>query len=87
MDRVGASIRAVYHWVPPTQKCYLVMDNAGGHGTEETIEEYVRMLGKSTTLKQYFKYPDLRILMYWSSGYGVYFRQKWKNNILANDVK
>ena len=34
MDRVGQSIRASYHWVPPSEKCYLVMDNAGGAWNE-----------------------------------------------------
>ena len=39
MDRVGQSIRSAYHWIPSTEPCYLVMDNAGGHGTDEAIEE------------------------------------------------
>jgi len=30
MNRVGAAIRAAYHWIPITHKCYLVMDNARG---------------------------------------------------------
>ena len=40
MDRVGKAIRDAYHWVPREQKCFLVMDNAGGHGTNTAIEEY-----------------------------------------------
>ena len=34
------AIRESYSWVPMTQKCYLVMDNTGGHGTDSTIEKY-----------------------------------------------
>ena len=44
MTRVGAAIRASYHWIPITQKCYLVMDNAGGHGTNEAIISYSKTL-------------------------------------------
>ena len=40
MDRVGMEIRKSFHWVPPEQDCYLVMDNAGGHGTTHAILEY-----------------------------------------------
>ncbi len=29
-------------WVPWTELIYQVMDNAGGHGTQEAIEEYTR---------------------------------------------
>ena len=38
MDRVGASIRSSYHWIAPADYCYLVMDNAGGHGSDDSIE-------------------------------------------------
>ena len=39
MDRVGVAIQEKYHWVPITQKCYLVMDNAGGHGSNDAIAQ------------------------------------------------
>ena len=44
MKRVGEAIRKKYHWIPMTRKCYLVMDNAGGHGTKATIIEYTHDL-------------------------------------------
>jgi len=44
MKRVGTAVRSKYHWIPRSQKCYIVMDNAGGHGTDEAIEEYRKML-------------------------------------------
>ena len=43
MHRVGAAIRKAYHWIPITQSCYLVMDNAGGHGTNDAISSYTQM--------------------------------------------
>ena len=44
MDRVGRAVRDAYHWIPRDQPCYIVMDNAGGHGTNDTIEEYKQLL-------------------------------------------
>jgi hypothetical protein len=43
---VGAEIRRSMHWIPPEQEIYLVMDNAGGHGTEEAVDEYTRILNE-----------------------------------------
>jgi hypothetical protein len=43
---VGATIRRNMHWIPPEQEIYLVMDNAGGHGTEEAVDEYTRVLNE-----------------------------------------
>ena len=42
---IGAAMRAKYHWIPETDKLYLVMDNAGGHGTNDAKKEYTRILG------------------------------------------
>ncbi len=39
---IAAEMRRKFHWIPPKESVYLVMDNAGGHGTQETIEEYPR---------------------------------------------
>ena len=57
MDRVGASIRSSYHWIPPVDCCYLVMDNAGGHGSDDAIEKYVRMLKEKYNIKTIFQVP------------------------------
>ena len=57
MDRVGASIRDAYHWIPRSKKCYLLMDNAGGHGTKETIDEYVRLLNEKWNVETIFQVP------------------------------
>jgi hypothetical protein len=44
MPRIGAAIRQKLHWIPENEIIYLVMDNAGGHGTVEAIEQYTRIL-------------------------------------------
>ena len=87
MDRVGASIRVAYHWVPPPKSVISLWITLEDMGQKRQSRNTLECWKKSTTLRRYFKYPDLHILMYWISGYGVHFRQKWKNNILANDVK
>ncbi len=44
MPRISAAIHEKITWVLETKMIYLVMDNAGGHGTTEAIELYVRGL-------------------------------------------
>jgi hypothetical protein len=44
MGKVGNAIREKFSWVPAEETVYLVMDNAGGHGTSEAIEKYTQML-------------------------------------------
>ena len=44
MERVGTSIRQKYNWVSMNDFFYLVMDNAGGHGTGDAITEYTNRL-------------------------------------------
>ena len=57
MDRVGAAIRKAYSWVPPHQKCFLVMDNAGGHGTTNAINLYTEMLRVKYKVQIIFQVP------------------------------
>jgi glycine cleavage system regulatory protein len=40
MDRVGNALRAAFPWVKREEFVYLVMDNAGGHGTDVAWETY-----------------------------------------------
>ena len=44
MDRVGKAMRELYHYIEMKDTLYLVMDNAGGHGINNTIVEYTRLL-------------------------------------------
>ena len=57
MDRVGEAIRKAYYWVPTTEKFYLVMDNAGGHGTTEAKDNYVGMLLDKYNILVIFQIP------------------------------
>ena len=40
MPCIVAAIREAYIWVPPTKDILLVLDGAGGHGTNEAVAEY-----------------------------------------------
>ena len=44
MRRIGVALRVKYHWVDFSTPIFLVLDNAGGHGTNQCIGEYVTML-------------------------------------------
>ena len=44
MESIGEAIREKYFWVPKDESIYLIMDNAGGHGTKDAIEKYVQLL-------------------------------------------
>lgn len=44
MGEVAEAIRAAYHWIPSEQVIYLVMDNAGGHGTDQAVQQYTKQL-------------------------------------------
>ena len=41
MLSIGAKIREKMHWIDADKPIFLVMDNAGGHGTKDAIEAYV----------------------------------------------
>ena len=41
---VAQTIRDTFHWVPDYERIYLVMDNAGGHGTDQAKDAYVSIL-------------------------------------------
>ena len=44
MPKVGEAIRKAYHWVDKDTLIYLYLDNAGGHGTKEAVDAYVKYL-------------------------------------------
>ena len=41
---IAQTIWEKFYWIPETEKIYLVMDNAGGHGTDAAKETYVNVL-------------------------------------------
>ena len=44
MPRVATAMREKFSWVPNETPLYLVMDNAGGHGTKDCITEYTAIM-------------------------------------------
>ena len=44
MRRIGVALREKYHWVNLSTPIFLMLDNAGGHGTNQCIGGYVTML-------------------------------------------
>ena len=44
IPEVGKALREKFHWVPEQEKIFLVMDNAGGHGTNDAIATYTEGL-------------------------------------------
>ena len=51
MPEVGKAIRAAYHWVPKNDPIFLLLDNAGGHGTNQVVDDYVKMLKKEFNIE------------------------------------
>jgi len=72
MDEVGKAIRAAYHWVKwnprnvqQSDTIYLVMDNAGGHGTDEAVSQYTEDLKnkyKIEIVQQVPRSPETNVL-------------------------
>ena len=55
---IGESIRRSFHWVPREKPVHLFMDNAGGHGTEETKDNYVKLLETEYNVKVIWQVPN-----------------------------
>ena len=48
MPEVGKDLRKKFHWVDCHDPIYLVMDNAGGHSTNNAINNHTRQLQEFT---------------------------------------
>ena len=46
MPKVGAAICAAYFWIAFAIPIFLYLDNAGGHGTQDAVDKYVKDLKK-----------------------------------------
>jgi hypothetical protein len=55
MSLIGIATRDKMPWVPQDETIYLVMDNAGGHGTEEAIGQYTRWMQREFNIKIIFQ--------------------------------
>ena len=59
VGKIGASIRKAYHWTEMgDQIIYLVIDNAGGHGTIEAKREFERILDKEYNISVIWQVPN-----------------------------
>ena len=57
MCQVGTTIQSKYHWVPLKIILYLVLDNTGGHGTDDCITRYVALLKSDFSIEFIHQVP------------------------------
>jgi hypothetical protein len=57
ITKIGRSIRESFHWIPANEKIYLLMDNAGGHGTDQAIQQYTAILLDQFNVKIVWQVP------------------------------
>ena len=64
IPRIGQQLRLQFHWVPAHKPIYLVMDNAGGHGTNDAKASYADILLASNVyiIWQPPRSPELNML-------------------------
>ena len=57
MNRVGIAMRQKYFWVSMSQVLYLIMDNAGGHGTDDAITQYTTNMKETYNIEIIHQVP------------------------------
>jgi hypothetical protein len=57
MPTIGAEIHQKMPWVHCDQPIYLILNNAGGHGTRQAIDEYTRQLREQHNMILRFQPP------------------------------
>ena len=65
MDDVAKKMREAYHWLDEDDIIYLVMDNAGGHGTDKCVDEYTKKLRDEHNIvivQQVARSPETNVL-------------------------
>ena len=64
MPRIGEAIRKAYFWVPKEQIIYLVLDGAGGHGTDEVVAQCTHDMKELNIIlvRQVPNSPDTNVL-------------------------
>jgi len=95
IPEVGQALREKFHWIPIQEKIYLVMDNAGGHGTSEAIDEYTNRL-KEYNVEIIWQVPrspetnllDLGVWMSMQSAVErVHYMRRCQHDALAKSVE
>ena len=75
---IGKSIREKFHWVDDFIPIFLIMDNAGGHGTNKTKKEYERILLDEYNVIIIGKLPIPLKQICWTWGHGCLSSHMWK---------
>ena len=44
IPEIGEAVRSAYHWLEDSEPIYIIMDNAGGHGTDDAKQQYTESL-------------------------------------------
>ena len=57
MDRVGKVMRDKYFWVSSDEIIYLILDNAGGHGTDNAISAYTKNMLDTYNIESIHQVP------------------------------
>lgn len=96
MPEVGRALRAAYHWLPMNETIYLVMDNAGGHGSNEATAQYTQLLWTDFKVQVVWQVPrspetnmlDLGIWMSVQAAVTrVHHKRQYHPDALAQSVK
>lgn len=58
MDRLGQAARAKFYWVPMDISIDCIMDNAGGHGTDDAKAEYTDLLKEKYNIEVVWQVPQ-----------------------------
>ena len=90
VHEIGMSIRRAYEFVNKNQVIYLIIDNAGGHGTTGTKEEYERILLQSYKVQVIWQVPNspetnMLDLGAWMSVQSQ-VEEEHRNKVMQNDV-
>lgn len=57
MPQVGMALRTAYHWLGRDETIYLVMDNAGGHGSHDATARYTQLLWREFKVQVVWQVP------------------------------
>ena len=96
MSLVGQEIRDYFFWVPNEERIYLVLDNAGGHGTNAMVQQYKAELEQDFNIELVHQVPNspetnLLDLGVWRAVQSKVEKLSWRKrqdpNVLAETVE